>query len=182
MFLNPQKVIDSLQILPGMQIADFGVGRGDFALAASYAAGKNGVLYAIDIKKTALEALKSKAKEKNISNIHPIIADLEKIRATSLKEDSIHCIIIANVLFQIAAKENVAREAHRVLIPGGKVFLIEWETEGEQKISGKPKIGPVMSARLKKEDAKKLFEIRGFNFDRIFLAGDHHYGMVFKKI
>lgn len=182
MFLNPQKVVDSWQILPGMQIADFGVGRGDFALLASRAIGKNGVLYAIDIKKTALEALKNKAKEKKILNIHPIIADLEKIRATSLKDESIHCIIIASVLFQIAAKENVAREAHRVLKPGGKVFLIEWEIEGEQKISGNPKIGPSISARLAKEDAKKLFEIRGFNFDGTFLAGDHHYGMVFKKI
>ena len=181
MFLNPQKVVNNWQILPGMQIADFGVGRGDFALSASYAVGKNGAVYAIDIKKTALEALKSKAKEKNISNIHSIIADLEKIHFTSLKDKTINCIIIANVLFQIAAKENVARDAHRILKSGGKVFLIEWETENQHKIFGKPKIGPIMSARLEKEDAKKLFEIRGFNFDRSFLAGDHHYGMVFKK-
>lgn len=182
MFLNPQKVVDSWQILPGMQIADFGVGRGDFALAVSHAVGKNGIVYVIDIKKTAFEVLKNKIKEKNILNIYPIIVDLEKINATSLKENSVHCIIIANILFQIAAKENVAREAHRALKPGGKVFLIEWETEGEQKISGKPKIGPSISARLAKEDARKLFEIRGFNFDGTFLAGDHHYGMVFRKI
>lgn len=182
MFLNPQKVVENWQILPGMHIADFGVGRGDFTFALSLLAGKHGVVYAVDIKKTLLESLKNKAKEKNFSNIYPIIADLEKNRATSLKEDSIHCIIVSNVLFQVIARENIVREAHRVLKQEGKVFLIEWEKEIQQNIKGKVKIGPEISLRITKEEAKKLFEIRGFSFDGFFLTGDYHYGMVFKKV
>lgn len=173
MFLNPQKVMENIQILPGTKLADFGVGNGDFAIAASKMVGKNGIIYAIDIKKEALEVLKGRAMLFGIHNLDFIRMDLENPTSTTLKEQSVDYVIIASALFQIASKENVVREAFRILKPEGKVIFIEWLKE-------KTIIGPPFDARIGKEEAKSLFEIRGFIFDREFYAGDYHYGMIFK--
>jgi len=175
MFLNPQKVVENLQIAPGMKVADFGTGSGDFSLAASRLVGGSGVIYAIDIKKEALEALKSRAKILAVFNIETIRADLERPFSTTLKEEMVDYVIIANVLFQITNRDTAAREAFRILKPGGKIVLIEWNKEAG-------KFGPSLSDRLPKDGAKNLFEIRGFNFEREFYAGDYHYGMMFSKI
>ncbi|MBI2135790.1 methyltransferase domain-containing protein [Candidatus Woesearchaeota archaeon] len=167
--------MENTQILPGTKLADFGVGNGDFAMAASKMVGKNGIVYAIDIKKEALEVLKGKAMLSGARNLDFIRADLENPISTTLKEQSVDYVIIASVLFQIASKENVVREAYRILKPEGKVIFIEW-------LKQKTLIGPPFNARMSKEDAKSLFEIRGFLFDREFYAGDYHYGMIFKAI
>lgn len=175
MFLNPQQVIENLQLMPGMKVADFGVGSGDFALSASRMVGKNGIIYAIDIKKEALESVKNRAKLSGIYNVQTIRADLENHFSTTLANETIDYAIIANLLFQIAGKENIVREAFRILKLEGKIILIDWLPEAG-------KFGPIKRSRLSKEDAKKLFEIRGFNFEREFYAGDYHFGMIFSKI
>lgn len=175
MFLNPQKVMENTQIMPGMKVADFGVGNGDFAIAASKMVGKNGIIYAIDIKKEALEVLKGRAMLFGIHNLDFIRADLENPKSATLKEQTVDYVIIASVLFQITSKENVAREAYRILKPEGKVIFIEWLKE-------KTAIGPPFDARISKEEAKSLFEIRGFIFEKEFYAGDYHYGMIFKTL
>lgn len=181
MFLRPQKIIETLQILPGMKIADFGCGRGDFALAAARYTFQNGKVYALDVREGPLSFLRGTAKAGKFQNIETVRVDLEKPRFSTLRDASVHCIIISNVLHCLAAKETVAREAHRILEPAGKLAVIEWK-ELESHPYKKAALGPKHEARLTKEDAKQLFEIRGFSFDREFDAGDCHYGLIFKTL
>lgn len=176
MFLNPKKAIEHFRIMPGMKIADFGAGRGDFSFLASNYVGGKGAVYALDIKRESLDFIHNKAKADNLKNIHVITADLEYPYSTTLKNESAHCIIISNTLFHIDRKENTVREAYRVLESEGKLFFIDLRPEAK-KISGSGawRLIPV-------ETAKQLFEIRGFDCVREFPAGDYHYGLVFKKI
>lgn len=176
MFLNPNKAIEHFRIMPGMKIADFGAGRGDFVFPAASLVGARGAVFALDIKKEALEFINNKAKTDNFKNIHIISADLEHPYSTTLKNESAHCIIISNTLFQIDRKENTTREAYRILEPHGKLFLIDWNS------SAKKILGNSGWREITAEEAKNLFEIRGFEREREFPAGDYHYGLVFKKI
>lgn len=186
MFLNPSKIIENhIQLLPGMKIADFGAGRGDFAIAASNKIGINGAYYAIDIKNEALNAIKNSAKGAGFKNIHTIKADIERPFSTTLKNNSLHCIILSNVLFQLESKESVVREAHRVLQPNGKAYVIDWRNTRDdlkEPYYKTVKIGPKTENRISKNGAINLFEIRGFDFLNEFPAGDQHYGLIFKKI
>lgn len=176
MFLNPAKTIEHFRIMPGMKIADFGAGRGDFVFPAASLVGVNGAVFALDIKKEALEFINSKAKTDNFKNIHIISADLEHPYSTTLKNESVHCIMLINTLFQIDGKENTVREAYRILEPQGKLFFIDLRPEAK-KILGNNAWRLVLA-----ETAKRLFEIRGFDCVQEFPAGDCHYGLVFKKI
>ena len=176
MFVNPSKVIEILDIRPQMTVADFGCGSGHYVIEAARRVGKSGKVYAIDIQQEMLSFVRSQAKLENLSNIETIWADLEMPNATRLKENSVDIIIISNILFQAENKEQIAKEAFRILKPEGKAAAIEWIVE-----NGPVNFGPAMNNRISPSDAKNLFEKAGFSLEREFNPGEHHYGLIFVK-
>jgi len=63
----------------------------------------------------------------------------------------------------------------RTVRSGGRFFVIDW-TESFAGMGPQP--GQVISAA----DVTALFEANGFVFEREFPAGDHHYGLAFRKV
>ena len=173
-FLNPDITIKSFGILPGMRIADFGAGSGHWAFAIARAAGPKGKVFAVDIQSAALEAIRSRAKIEHIANIETIQANLETPRATMLADTSVDAVLISNMLFQADEKTNAAGEAARILKPGGRVFLIEWDTADLTP-------GPPAAQRIPRAEAERMFEHTGLHFEKEFNAGSHHYGLMFRK-
>ncbi len=175
MFSDPTKVVEQCGIQAGMDIADFGAGSGFYSLAASKALVSTGRVYAIDAQKELLTKLKNHAIKEGQYNIEVIWGDLEKIGGTKLREASIDLIFICNVFFQIENKENVLKEAIRILKPRGRVVFVEWS----DSFGG---IGPHHKSVFKKDTALAFFEKFGFSQDREISAGSHHYGIIFKKM
>lgn len=173
-FLHPSIASDSLDILPGMRIADFGCGSGHWAVALARAVGPAGKIFAIDIQEPALEATRSQARHAHIQNIETIRKDLEAPGATALKDATVDAVMISNMLFQAAKKQSVAAEAARILKPRGRVFLIEWDKDTSL-------VGPPASQRVSRQDAERLFGAEGLRFEKEFNAGSHHYGLIFRK-
>jgi hypothetical protein len=58
--------------------------------------------------------------------------------------------------------------------------MIEWGQDLNSKIS-RYGVGPPRELRIKKEDGRALAIQAGFEFDREFAAGPHHYGLLFVK-
>lgn len=174
MFIDPTQIIDSLDIEPGMKIADFGSGAGFYALALARKVGEGGKVYAIDVQKNMLEMVRSKSRLNHLLNIEAIWADLEKVGSTRLKEDSVDFVLISSVLFQVENKKNVLEESRRILKPNGKVAAVEWEKDALRA-------GPSAEHRLSSEETRKLFLENGFKLDKEVYAGEYHYGLVFRK-
>lgn len=174
MFVRPEEVVHNIGMEPGMVVADFGAGSGYYSLASAKAVGNSGRVYAIDIQKDLLGAIKTNAEVNNLSNIRIIWADLEIEQGSHLANNSVDVVIISNILFQVDNKESVAKEAFRILKEGGKTAVIEWSDEAS-------KIGPPVDKRIKKEDCIEVFKSTGFVKEREFKTGDTHYGILFKK-
>lgn len=176
MFVSPAKIIEILGIMPGMAVADFGSGSGHYVLEAGKKVGKIGRVYAIDIQKEMLSYVRSHAQQMGLSNIETIWTDLEKTEATRLKNDTVDVVIISNILFQADNKDQVVKEAYRILKSGGRAAAIEWDTE-----QANSSFGPPMNSRISQQAAKDLFSGEGFYFEKEFKPGDHHYGLILKK-
>jgi len=174
MFLNPHKNLLNVGLSESMAVADFGAGSGHYTFAASGMVGNSGHVYAIDASRDLLNKILKESKINRIGNIHIIWADLEKEKATGLKDESIDLAIIANTLYQVGRKDRVAEEVKRVLRKKGRLFVVEWA----DKIAG---IGPHSKHLVKKEHAISLFKKEGFILDREVESGDHHYGLLFRK-
>lgn len=175
-FLRPDTLIHSFEVLPSMRVADFGCGSGHWAVLFSKAVGSSGRVFAVDVQESALEATRSQANYAHVQNIETIRANLELSGATALKEATLDIVMISNMLFLTEEKANVIAEAHRILKPGGRVFLIEWDTADSNSL-----VGPPASQRVSRQAANQLCTTRGFRFEKEFNAGSYHYGLIFRK-
>lgn len=174
MFSNPQKNILQFGINEGQKVADLGVGNGYYAFAIAERVGPEGHVFCVDISKDMLAKLTKEIIERNIANIETVWSDLEKENGTTLKSDSIDACVVANTLFQIENKSILAKEAYRILHTKGTLLLVEWA----DSFAG---MGPHKDHIIKKSDAVNVFHGAGFILDREINAGEHHYGLVFRK-
>ena len=172
-FLSPQSIIDQAGLAFGMQVADFGCGTGDFALAAARAVGADGQVSAIDIQDSALSSARSKARMAGVLNIRLIKANLEVYKSSALPDESQDAVFLTNILFQTENKNDIIKESFRVSREGGTLVFVDWLKEAD--------FGPARGWRLGKEEAKAMIEKEGFVFKKEIGAGAFHFGMVFSK-
>lgn len=170
-FLNPEEVLDELNLRPDMVAAEFGCGSGGFSIPLAKRLEK-GLVYGLDIQQAPLSALKSRALLENIINIRIIRSDLEKPKGSTLTESSVDLVFIPNVLFQIKDKNAIISEAKRVLKNKGKLVVIDWAPKAAQ--------GPE-EGRISPKEVKKITEKIGFKLEKEFEAGKYHYGLIFEK-
>ncbi len=175
MFSNPEKNISQFNIDPGHVVVDLGSGSGHYTLASATLAGRSGKVFAVDIQKDLLQRLKKAAHEQNLTNVEVVWGDIDEPRGTTLRDAIADRVIIGNTLFQVENKINLIEEARRILKPKGKLLLIDWASS----FGG---LGPQIEDIISKDSARVMFEAHGFVFDKEFNAGDHHYGLIFKKL
>lgn len=173
-FLHPERIVERFGLRPGMVVADFGCGSGYFSIPAGRKVGENGKVWAIDIQKSALELVKSRAHLERLLWIEPVWADLETPPGSRLPNGAADFVIISNILFQTERKAGLLAEAWRVLRTGGGAAILEWD---ETPFPA----GPPLVLRVPKRNALKLAEEAGFTMEEEFSAGDHHYGLLLIK-
>jgi ubiquinone/menaquinone biosynthesis C-methylase UbiE len=174
MFSNPEKIIMQVGVSEGMYVADFGVGNGYYAQILAERVGDNGKVFCIDVLNEMLHKLSMDSESKSLFNMEYIWSNLENFRGSTIKKDTIDLVVIANTFFQIIKKDNVAEEAHKILREKGRVLFVEWA----DSYAG---MGPHASHLVPKEEAISIFEKAGFKMENEIDAGEHHYGLIFRK-
>lgn len=199
-FLEPARIVQGFGVRQGDHIADFGAGHGYFTIPLARAVGPNGKVYAVDVQDAALDAIRSKAAFEHLLTIEYVRADLDRPGGSGLKDRYIDFVLMANVLFQTENKDMLLREAWRILRSGGRLAMIEWSAaEIARPLEASPRgdidagamystadnigsgIGPPAEARIKKDTARAAGLQAGFDYDREFAVGGHHYGLLFVK-
>lgn len=173
-FLNPEQVLNQLELANSMMAADFGCGVGGWAIPLANKL-KDGRVYAIDIQEDALSALKMRADMAKVNNIKPVKADLEgglKGPGSLIQNNLLDLVLMTNLLFQAKNKKTIIGEAKRILRPGGQLLVVDWKLEA--------KMGPE-GGRISPSEVKELAKSLDFVLDREIEAGSHHYGLLFRK-
>ena len=173
MFSSPEKSIDKCGIQVGMDIADFGAGSGLYTFASARSLMSTGRVYAVDVQKELLSKLKNDATRRGLYNVEVIWGDLDKPSGSKLREHSVDLVLLCNILFQSENQKAVMMEAKRVLKPAGRVLVVDWESKAKG-------VGP--KETTSKKTVLGMFEKAGFHLDREVEAGEHHYGLLFKKL
>jgi len=171
-FLQPEEILEQVDIHDGMNIADFGCGHGYFSIPMAKIV-EEGRIYALDVMKDALETVESKAKLENISNIETIHCNLETPNGSKLNDELVDLVLLRNILFQSQKKSEIIKEAKRVLKDNNRLVVIEWIKAS----SLAPKDGWLIS----KEEAQQLIKLEGFDFEKELSIDNHHYGLIFRK-
>ncbi len=173
-FVVPEVVSTHFHLRPGDTVGDFGAGAGFFATVLSRLVGHDGKVYCVEIQKNLVEKLIDKVRREHLSNVEVFWGDLEEDGATKIPDESLDAAVIVNTLFQTEDRNLAVREITRSLRSGGKLFIIDWtESWGG--------LGPQPGQVLDKDEARAVAESVGLTFEREFDAGDHHYGLSFRK-
>ncbi|KKP98626.1 MAG: Type 11 methyltransferase [Parcubacteria group bacterium GW2011_GWD2_38_12] len=173
-FLSPEDVLRQIDLREGTMIGDFGAGSGHFAIAMAKIVGNYGKIFAIDVREASLESVRSRARMANLANINYIRANLEIAGATEIADGILDLVILITVLSQSNKKEEILKEALRVLKRGGKLLVVEWSQTG-------PAFASSHEYRITKEDMQKIIEGVGFKLDKELDVKSFHYGFLFVK-
>lgn len=173
-FLNPDSIINNLNIQPGFKIADFGSGSGYFGLLLAVAVGPDGLVTAIDVLQNKLDTLKTAAQARGFFNISYVRGNLEMAGSSKLAEASQDMVLLANILFQSQKKADIIKEAQRVLKSGGELVVIDWDP--------KSPFGPKDGGwKFPKEECQQMVLGLGFSLVREIPVASNHWGLLFKK-
>ena len=129
-FLEPDRIVKEFGIQEGARIADFGSGHGYYTIPLARAVGPDGKIYAIDIQKNSLDIIRAKARLEHLLNVELIWGDLEEPEGSKIKESSLDLVIISNILFQSDQKQNILKEAARILKNGATLAIIIYRILG----------------------------------------------------
>lgn len=173
-FVDPKIVSSHFHLQEGDVVADLGAGSGHYMEPLSKAVGQTGKVYLCEIQKELVDSLGVLSREKRLLNVFPLWCDIESLGGIKLPDGALGAALLSNVLFQFTNKENALREVARVLKKGGKLIVIDWT----DSFGG---LGPRADSVVTEQGARSLLEKAGFSFERIFPAGDHHYGLVYRK-
>lgn len=174
-FVDPGVVVSHFHLREGDSVADFGAGSGYFVELFSKRVGQNGKVYACEIQKDLVEKIGNQARTKNISNIYPLWCDLEVANGIKIADGTLDIGVLINTLFQLEDKKEALGEINRTIRSGGKLFVIDWS----ESFGG---LGPQQNDVCDAHQAQALIEASGFVYENTFDAGDHHYGISFRKI
>ena len=173
-FLNPSKILKDLDIEGGMRIADFGAGSGYMSFEAAEMVGSGGIVYALDINKSAIEHIKTEAEHRQLAQLKTIWTNLEMIGKNPIQDAGVDLVMIINMLFQSTKHYEILKEAHRVLKPGGRLVAVDWKKQASP-------FGPPTDERIDLDKFKEMAYNLRLNKISEFEAGPYHFGVIFKK-
>lgn len=159
----------------GMHVGDLGCGNlAYYAINAAKHVGKNGQVYAVDILKSALNAVEGRARSEGLSNLKTVWSNLEIYGATNIPAASLDAAFIHNVLFQADKHDDFLRETARLLKAGGKLMIIDWKKIGAP-------FGPPVKDRPDPDMVKQMAKETGLRLIDEFEAGPYHWALTFVK-
>jgi len=169
--LNAKNILEKLNLKAGMVVADLGCGTsGHFALPSSAIVGGDGKVYAVDIVRSALSGVGSRAKLENATNIDLVWADIEVLGATKIKDETCDFVYLINV----HAKNGMVQEALRILKIGGKLLIMDWK-------AAQTPFGPPSTSRVSKVDVKNRLKDFKMKLIEEFEPGPYHWALVYQK-
>lgn len=172
--MDPVRTISACNLQVTDTVADFGAGSGFVARAAATSV-PQGAVFAIEINRDLVARVTREINDLGIKNIHPLWGDIEVAGGTKLKSESVDFVILSNILFQLDDKQGCIKEAIRVLKPGGRALVVDWQ----ESFGG---LGPQPDRVFTKTTAEQLFSSFGFTkISDSIPGGEHHYAILFKK-
>ena len=120
--LQVDRVVEALDLRPGMRVADLGAGTGVFTVPLAKAVGASGKVYAIDVDADLLAIVRDKAKSEDLANIETIVAGATDSRVP----ESVDLLFICDTMHHLPDQAAYVRQFAKLLRPGGRVVVIDF--------------------------------------------------------
>jgi ubiquinone/menaquinone biosynthesis C-methylase UbiE len=147
------EMIRCLNLQPGDQVADIGVGTGYIARHMAKVIGPKGTVHGVDIQPEMLALLAKKMKAAGITNVKGVRGTVSNPK---LPPNSIDLVIMVDVYHEFSHPYEMMAGIVKALKPGGRVAFVEYRGE-DPKVPIK-RLHKMTEAQVKKEAA--LFPLK----------------------
>lgn len=175
--LDTHSLLVHAGVVEGMTVADCGSGaEAPFSIAAAKIVGPHGIVYALDVVKSAIARIAETARRHNVENVQPIWTDLEMYGAArAVRNESVDVAVLANTLFQSQDHAGMFTEIARMLKKGGKLLVVDWSVDAESVL------GPPKSQRVSSSQVQQFAQVAGLTFVGDVETGEYHWAALFTK-
>jgi SAM-dependent methyltransferase len=125
--LQINRVMDTLGIVPGKNVADIGAGSGWFTVRASKRVGDSGTVYAVDINPEAIRYIDSRIRKENLRNVKPILGKPDN----PLLPAAVDAVLLLKTYHEVAEPIKLLRNLRLSLTAGARVGVIDRNGDGE---------------------------------------------------
>ncbi len=166
----------------GDVVLDLGSGAGFDAFLASPKVGKTGRVIGVDMTPEMIEKAREHAKRGNYKNVEFRLGEIEKLPV----EDTSINVIISNCVINLSPeKEQVFKEAFRVLKPGGRLMISDLvlvkDLPDAIKKSVEAYVGCLAGA-IKKDEYLKFIKMAGFKEVKIISQTNYPVDAMFNEL
>ncbi len=118
------EILATLDLKPGMDIADIGAGTGFFSLMIAEKVAPDGTVYAGDIADNFVKHIEARAKEASLANVKPVLCTE---RSVELPENSIDAAFVCDTYHHFEFPFDTLASIHKALRPGGTLVIVDFE-------------------------------------------------------
>jgi predicted methyltransferase len=177
---RPSEVMDVLGITAGSSVADVGSGDGYFTFHLAGRVGPGGRVYAVDIARDDLEAIRRRARDEGLAHIETILGETDD---PLLPEAALDVVLVVNAYHEMSEHDAMLRGIHRSLKPGGRLAIIDKVDDGGESRAAYRSRHKLPASVAREDAARNGFrfreEARGFLRPRG--SGEPWYFLVFEK-
>ena len=129
-YIHPHidKRVERFEIKPGLTVVDYGCGPGRYTIRFAKLVGEPGKVFAVDIHKLAIEAVKKKIERYGLKNITPVLADGYR---SGLPDNTADLVCAIDMFHMISNTSEFLTELRRIIKNDG-ILIID---DGHQRRS-----------------------------------------------
>ena len=164
---KPARVVEVMELAPGMTVADVGAGTGYFAPHLSRAVGPSGKVIAEDVEPDMVKWIGERAKRESLGNVEAILGANDDPR---LPAGSVDRIVVVDTWHHVEDRPAFAKKLAAALKPGGAVLVVDFTMDAPH--------GPPKSARIAPEAVAADLTAAGLSSEVVSGAGLPHQYVV----
>lgn len=124
---RPDQIMDALGIADGASVADIGAGAGWFTIRLARRVGPNGTVYAQDVQRQMLEAIKRRVGREGLRNVQTRLGEGS---APNLPKGALDAVLVVDVYPEVEDRVAFLRNLTASLRPGGRIGIVNYKLGG----------------------------------------------------
>ena len=152
---KPDQIMDALGVAEGSVVADIGAGAGWFTIQLARRVGPNGTVYAQDVQRQMLEAIRRRVAREGLQNVE---TRLGVGSVPNLPERALDAVLVVDVYSEVEVEDRVTllRNLAAALKIGGRLGIVNYKPGG-----GGPGPAPGEGLRVSSETVEQNAQAAG---------------------
>lgn len=121
---RPDQIMDALQVADGSVVADIGAGAGWFTIQLARRVGPRGVVYAQDVQRQMLDAIRRRVTREGLQNVQTRLGtDVDP----NLPTGALDAILVVDTYQEIEDQVGYLKNLARALKPHGRMGVVNYK-------------------------------------------------------